>query len=491
MERLALPIMAVLMVGCSTPSIPRLAQDCFEASGRNFSEVLNCYKQAEAANPLSYTDRGSMPFPGGEVRHFILNSQRWSPDDQVVPEQWKHDVRVYIPDNALHETALLVANNGTNNPLPGSEPQPPTDLPADVAQSIATQTRTIVISVSDLPNQALTFHDSGASLREDSLVAQSWARFLKAPERQPFTSVHVPMMEALVKSMDLAERELRPWQIRHFIATGASKRAWTSWLATLNDERITGLIPFALDFLDMEEVIDHTYRVYGQSWPVAYGDYQREGITQQFHTANFKKLEAIHDPARYKDSAYAHRLSMRKYIVSASGDDFFPPDSLNLTFAPPGPTALRMIPNTGHGGIRAFVAQSLVPVVRQWQENLEIPTISARLQRGAGKDRYVLNFSRRPDKLLYWQAWNPDARDFRYACGIRYQASAIRLPKGLSVEVPIQVPGSGWSAGFFEATYPGGLISTSRVEIVPGSYPERRPPEHGAACSTIVDPTSR
>lgn len=92
---------------------------------------------------------------------------------------------MYIPDNALHETALLVANNGTNNPLPGSEPQPPTDLPADVAQSIATQTRTIVISVSDLPNQALTFHDSGASLREDSLVAQSWARFLKAPSGSP------------------------------------------------------------------------------------------------------------------------------------------------------------------------------------------------------------------------------------------------------------------------------------------------------------------
>lgn len=85
MERLALPIMAVLMVGCSTPSIPRLAQDCFEASGRNFSEVLNCYKQAEAANPLSYTDRGSMPFPGGEVRHFILNSQRWSPDVRSCP----------------------------------------------------------------------------------------------------------------------------------------------------------------------------------------------------------------------------------------------------------------------------------------------------------------------------------------------------------------------------------------------------------------------
>jgi PhoPQ-activated pathogenicity-related protein len=47
---------------------------------------------------------------------------------------------------------------------------------------------------------------------------------MQAPEQQPFMSLHVPMMEALVKAMDLTQKETQPGRVVSFLATGASKR---------------------------------------------------------------------------------------------------------------------------------------------------------------------------------------------------------------------------------------------------------------------------
>ncbi len=51
---------------------------------------------------------------------------------------------------------------------------------------------------------------------------------MQAPEQQPFMSLHVPLMEALVKPMwSLAQKETPPGPVGvSFLATGASKRGW-------------------------------------------------------------------------------------------------------------------------------------------------------------------------------------------------------------------------------------------------------------------------
>ncbi|MFL7976907.1 PhoPQ-regulated protein, partial [Xanthomonas vasicola] len=86
---------------------------------------------------------------------------------------------------------------------------------------------------------------------------------------------------------------------------------------------------------------------------------------------------------------------------------------------------------------------------------------------------------------------NPQARDFRYACGIRYSATPIALTNGSTVSVPVQVPEAGWNAYFVEATYADGFVATSQAYVLGKQrYPTRPPPTDNAACSTLPGATS-
>jgi PhoPQ-activated pathogenicity-related protein len=485
------------LAGCSAGIVRSgdAAQSCFENNGKRFDEVLACYRAAEASQPLTYTAGDITVFPGVQKRRFELTSQAGSQNGMVQPASWKHDVDIYIPTGALAGRALLIANNGINVASGKDGVKPSTDFSEAMAVAIARKTRTIVVSVSNVPNQYLTYADDGIARREDGSVAHSWKLFLQSPETRPFMPLHVPMMEAIVKTMDLAEKELKPWKIHAFIATGASKRAWGTWLAAIADNRIEAIAPFVIDVLNMDKVLDHTYRTYGGNWPLAFGDYYREGITEQRQTENFDKLLQIEDPLRYLDSAYAQRLSIPKYIVNASGDDFFVPDNSRFYFDRlPGAKALRVAPNASHYGIRDYLETSLIAFVNRLQRGVALPAV--RIQwagnemkqrgEGAGANMLQLGFSEMPVKLVRWVAANPAARDFRYACGIRYEATPIAPAQ--NVTVPMATPVQGWQASFVEAQFADGFVITTPVHILPETYPAAAPPGRGPACRTIADP---
>lgn len=472
----------------TAPPPARSSQSCFDASGRNFSEVLRCYKEEQASVPLKFVDKGTRTLPGITIRSFELFSQTWSPGGQVTPTEWSHDVEIYIPTFPKpHPTALLMADDGMNREPDGDNPVKPLETPPEVAIAVAIASRTTVITVSYVPNQVLFYQGNSDPKYEGTLVAHSWAQFLKNPEAQPFASVDVAMMESLVKAMDLAEQE---FGIKQFIAAGGSKRAWAAWLATIADERITGLIPVVLDITGMGRMMENTYQAYGKSWPVAWTDYLDEGALQQRHTANFKKLETIEDPLKYLDSRYASRLAVRKFIVSSSGDDFFPPDSQNFARALPGPTSMRMIPNAGHGGV-GDAATSLLPVLAYWQNDRDLPTVTAREQTVGGKRQFSLSFSKAPISLTYWRAHNPTDRDFRYECDIRYEKLDVNLTGGLEEVVPVDIPEGGWEASFFAATFADLLVVTSEVTVAPNTYPDHRPADSGRRCKTLVEASAR
>jgi PhoPQ-activated pathogenicity-related protein len=66
---------------------------------------------------------------------------------------------------------------------------------------------------------------------------------------------------------------------------------------------------------------------------------------------NYLKLLQIEDPFTYfTDTAYQKKLSeMSKYIINASGDDFFPPDSSQHYYqALSGKKLLFYLPNSPH-----------------------------------------------------------------------------------------------------------------------------------------------
>lgn len=477
--------------GAGVVQSTNVAQQCFERSGGRFSEVFACYRAAEALQPLTYTAKETTQLPGLQKRHYELTSQKWSPDEIVTPDAWKHDVTIYIPDDALTGRALIVANNGINVAAENNGIKPVSDFTEAMTAAIARQTKTIIVSVSNVPNQYLTYADDGIPRREDSSVSHSWKLFLDAPTLRPFMSVHVPMMESIVKAMDMAEKELKPWNISTFIVTGASKRAWTSWFAAISDPRVDAIVPFVIDVPGMANVLNHTYLTYGENWPVAFRDYQAAGITKQRNTENFDKLLQIEDPLRYLDSAYAQRLSIPKYIINASGDDFFVPDNSRFYFDRlPGVKSLRIAPNSDHYGIRNYVESSLIPFINRLQKSAALPTADIDWMANPGNEEtgatlLKLNFSEKPVKIVQWTASNGEARDFRYACGIRYHGSSIPAAQKLTVFVP--VPDKGWTASFVEAHFADGFVMTTQASIFPDTYPTKAPPELGPACKTISE----
>jgi len=154
------------LTGCSTtaPDTSAVAQQCFDAHQQRFSEVLACYRAAQAKEPLHYVAGETTQLPGVEKRSFALTSQHWSPHQLVTPADWQHEVTIYIPADALPGKALLVANNGTNSVnISGSGPQVPSDFTEAMALTVARQTRTIVIAVSNIPNQYLHYADDGVA----------------------------------------------------------------------------------------------------------------------------------------------------------------------------------------------------------------------------------------------------------------------------------------------------------------------------------------
>ena len=474
------------MAGCAASVNDISARGCFAASGHDFGAVLQCYTREQAAQPLQYTQLPSRQFAGVQQRRFSLHSQDWSPQGLVQPAAWQHGVEIYIPDKARQGKALLIVNNGVSIPGPDGKVHAANNLTEEQILALVRNTGTIAVSVSDVPNQFLTFGDDQLPRREDSIVARSWALFLQDPQQHAFTPLHLPMMQAVIKTMDLAEQELQPWKVSEFLGTGASKRAWALWLATIADQRISAIVPLVLDFMNMRTLFAHTQRAYGGSWPPALQDYHREGITAQLDSAAFDKLERIMDPLRYLDSAQAGRLALPKYLVNAGNDEFFLPDNSRFYFDQlPGDKTLRMVPNVGHGGIKAVVDQVLTGAIARWQAGTPWPQLGSTLKQEGGRSVLALQWVEKPVKLTQWTAVNPQARDFRQPCAIQYVAQDIAWNGADAVQLPLSAPAQGWSASFVEATFADGMVATSQVYVLPDTYPPSPPPQTSAGCSML------
>ncbi|MBB3826959.1 PhoPQ-activated pathogenicity-related protein [Xanthomonas arboricola] len=307
MTRCGLALLALL----SWPALASTAAErCATSPEVGFDQALVCYHDAVEQQPLVYTRVGTSRVAGVERRDYLLTSQTWSPEARVTPAIWQHDVAIYVPSDALPTRAVLISTNGTRHPADGGAAQPASELPPEALAALAQRSRTVVIALSDIPNQALRYQGDAAPRREDDSVAYTWSLFLKAPQQRKTMPLHVPMAAAIARTMSLAERELAPLKIHRFILAGASKRGWASWHATIADPRVEAVVPFVIDILNMPAVLDHMYRTYGGNWPIAFNAYARQGITTQLQTPAFAQLVQLQDPLSYLHSPYRKRLSV-------------------------------------------------------------------------------------------------------------------------------------------------------------------------------------
>ena len=443
---------------------------CKDVNANNTSNVISCYRQQLAAQPLNYWFMSNETYGGVEVNRYQMISQSWSPAGLVSPAAWKENVTIAIPPHPKSTIALIAV-----------------DIPDATLLDVVNKTNTIVISLQTIPSRDLVYQNDNKPLEEDDSIARTWKLYMADPSNREQLPLHVPMAASISQSIRLAKAELIKWNINKFIVTGASKRAWASWLSAVSDPDVEAIVPFVIDVLDTRKVMANIYHSYGGNWPIAFAPYYNQGIDKDTLTPDFAKLMKIEDPLQYMGTAYQARLAIPKYIVNASGDDFFVPDNTRFYYDKlPGVNSLRIVPNTGHMGIMGFIDQALVPFINRIQDHRPLPKVITAPYRQDQSNQLDVRFSEKPVKLLRWTATNPAARDFRFACGIKYIPTALELSPDNSTKMPLAYSGPGWQASYVEATFSDGYIATSQVYITPDDkYPTTAPPAGDAACQTL------
>ncbi len=438
-------------------------------------EVLACYLAEPEATPQAWHLEKSHydALHQLSIETYTLSSQTWPKYKSKGSHLWKHRFTIYRPDLVTTEQALLYVDGGTRYASASS-------LKAHSYvidfQRLALETGSIVVDLHDIPNQYLTF-DDGKARAEDAIIAYTWSRYLDKPEAN-YWPAHLPMTKAVVKAMDAVQQILaqnNQLKISHFVVAGASKRGWATWLAALSDDRINAIVPIVIDILNTKANIQHIYSSYNNHWPPAFQDYVDEKIPERMGTAEFSSLMLIEDPLAYLTcdacAIYKKRLSMPKYIISASGDDFFVPDSLKLYLDKlPGETAVRVVPNQAHYIDMKVVETALLAYYRTIVNHSPRPYLQEELNKTGGLEKVLTR--RRPLSVKLWEAENPEARDFRLAAKIKYSARELKgdcKAEGCFYPVVIAAPFKGWKASFVEVTFeqPQGepLILTTATSI--------------------------
>lgn len=455
----------------------------------DLAHVISDYRISLASLPLDYSLLEKKQLTGVMLQRYNLNSQSWSPQGVESSARWQHEVDIYIPDSAREKNALVVINNGSNDDGSGN-PVVPTNFNEEELSRIAIATRTIVISVSNIPNQILNYQGVTTPLAEDDSVVYSWKLFLGDTQKYRDASLHIPMSASVSQAFRLAKKELVQQNITKFIVTGASKRGWAAWLTALSDPDVDVIVPFVMDLLNTRKSLEHMYQSYGKNWPIAFYPYYKQEIDQQTGTDEFARLMTLEDPLSYLNTDMGSRLNIEKYIINASGDDFYVPDNSRFYYDRlPGSKSLRVVPNSTHNGILSVAEQSLITFVNRFQAQQKLPEITEKVQGNDDEGKVLtVSFSEKPASILRWTARNPAARDFRYACDVKYSSVPVSQADGdETLSIPLTTPDSGWQATYVEATFSDGYVATTQVYITSdGKYPETAPPSKGAACQTLT-----
>jgi PhoPQ-activated pathogenicity-related protein len=393
-----------------------------------------------------------------------LKSQHWRTQEDVNRTLWQHWLMVIKPERVEHETALLFIGGGRNG-------KPAPDRVRGDLVAIAQQTKSVVAELGMVPNQPLVFHGDGKERVEDDLIAYSWVQYLRTGDATWLP--RFPMAKSAVRAMDAITELLAGEQggnvtVNRFVVAGGSKRGWTTWITAAVDKRVVAAIPIVIDVLNVRKSMIHHYSAYG-FWAPAIGDYVRHKIPEWMDTPEYAALLKLVDPYSYRD-----RLTMPKYMVNATGDQFFLPDSSQFYFDDlKGPKYLRYVPNADHSLKESDAMASIEAFYHAILRSTPLPKFSWRIE--ADQSIRVL-VQDRPEHVHLWQATNPKARDFRLeTLGKVWQKSKLTPNSAGEYVAIVEPPPTGWTAFLVELIYPSGerypFKFTTQVHVVPNRLP--------------------
>lgn len=406
--------------------------------------------------------------PGSGQKTFILEmtSQAWLTTNEVDRPLWKHWMTIVKPDNVASSKSLLFITGGANGG------NPPKSADGNLVQ-IALATKSVVTELRMVPNQPLVFAGETQGRKEDSLIAYTWDKFLRTGDSK--WPARLPMTKAAVRAMDTVTAfcgspEGGGVKVDGFVVAGGSKRGWTTWATAAVDKRVVAIVPFVIDLLNIEPSMLHHYGAYG-FWAPSIGDYTAFRIMDWNGTPEYKALMKIEEPYEYR-----HRFTMPKFIINASGDQFFLPDSSQFYFNDlTGVKYLRYVPNADHSLKGSDAYQTLHACYNAVLYDAPLPQYSWTLEKD-GSMRVTAKD--KPSEVKLWQATNPDARDFRMeTLGPQWQSTILNDQGGGVYVGKVAEPAKGWTAFFIELTFPSGKQGqfkfTTQIRVVPDTLPHK------------------
>jgi len=280
------------------------------------------------------------------VHNLFLRSQKWLTAKDTHQAVWTHWLQVCIPNEMLEgaDMAFLYINGGNDAQLSN----PPSDIDTIVSQ-FAVSTGTIGASLNQIPNQPMYFAgDPTNGRKEDAMIAYTWSHFVNNTFEYDWLA-RMPMTKASVRAMDTIQQYVSTLtevnDVQRFVVGGASKRGWTTWMVgAMEDPRVVAIVPIVAPIANLVPQINEMWQSYG-NWSFALQDYVDMNLMGWLNLPRFEQLLDIIDPLSYPQAM----SSIPKYVVIATGDEFFMPDAAQYYWPQlPGPKYLYAVPNAEH-----------------------------------------------------------------------------------------------------------------------------------------------
>jgi PhoPQ-activated pathogenicity-related protein len=393
-----------------------------------------------------------------------MKSQTWRKPEEVNRTVWQHWLIIAKPDGVKFDTAMLFIAGGKNGGSPPAEPN-------ERVTKLALGSRSVVATLMQIPNQPLIFHGDGKERVEDDLIAYTWNQYFASgdgtwPARNAMVKSVVRAMDTITELM--ASEAGGRLNVNKFVVTGGSKRGWTTWITGAVDKRVVAIAPLVIDVVNVQKSMRHHFAAYG-FWAPAVGNYTEQEIFRRLGSPEMERLQQLVDPYFYRE-----RLTMPKFIMNASGDQFFLPDSSQFYFDDlPGDKYLRYVPNADHGLDKTDAVESLLAFYATVLQNKPRPEVRWTFE-ADGSIRVVT--PTKPAAVKLWQATNPDARDFRVeTLGKKYVSSPVAEQEPGVYVGNVTPPAKGWTAYFVELTFDLGVgtpwTQTTAVRVIPDVLP--------------------
>jgi PhoPQ-activated pathogenicity-related protein len=397
-----------------------------------------------------------------------LKSQTWRSEKEVDRTVWTHWLTIVKPNSTRSNKALLFIGGGNNNDAA------PTAI-NERAKRFAVETNTVIAELGMVPNQPLFFSDSKDKGRfEDDLIA--YGRVKQMNTSDDLWLVRLAMVKSGVRALDAIQQFMASeaggrLKIDNFVVSGASKRGWTTWLVAAVDKRVIAIMPAVIDALNSEAITRHHFEAYG-FFSSALNDYVNHKIfPDKIGTPEYQHILAIEDPYNYLKR---DRLKIPKFMINASGDQFFLPDNSQFYYDKiQGEKHIRYVPNVKHNLAGSDASDSMIAFYDAVLNNRARPEFSWKKQKDGS---LVVTVKDKPKEVNLWQATNAKARDFRVdTIGKTYTSTSLKEQKPGVYVGRVEKPATGFTAFFVELVYDSGgkypFKFTTEVSVVPDILP--------------------